>query len=177
MILQAVGIAIFIASVVVLFAPLLGWRHKFYPGDMPVTVDIPKPGRYSFFISRYRALGGRAAINFSIAIFDARAPLDESRLISSHSLKSAAGESGYTTIRAGAFNAPYAGKYAILGLADNQLASNDKIIIRRPTSRILQLIAVAGITISPFMFTTGLAGGLASLIGLIGGIIILLLNL
>jgi len=92
-------------------------------------------------------------------------------------MKSAAGESGYTTIRAGTFNAPHAGKYAILSLADNQLASNDKIIIRRPTSRILQLLAVAGITISPFMFTTGLAGGLASLIGLIGGIIILLLNL
>jgi len=174
---SAVGVIVLIFCVILLFAPLFGWRFKFCAEEMPVTLDIPKPGRYAFFISRYRAFGSGTQVKFSIAVFDARAPIDETRLISSHSMNAPSGGPGYAYIKAGEFNAPYPGKYAILSLADSRLAPSDKIIIKRHTRRIWQLLAIVGITISPFMFTTGLAGGLVSLIGLVGGITLLILNM
>jgi len=177
MFITIVGVIILIACAILLLAPIFGWRFKYNATEPQVTVDIPKAGAYTFFVSRSRGIdvyGKKREVNFSIAIFDAR---DETQLISQHSMFTTTSSGGYERIKVGEFSAPFPGKFSIVSLAESRFMEKDKIIIRKRVSRIKQLLLIIGILISPYMFTTSLAGGLISFGGLLLGIIILGFNL
>jgi len=177
-VIAAAGIIILITCTVLLVTPLFGWRYMYNAAESPITVDISKAGRYTFFIRRYRFFrlihSSKRNINFSVAIFDAR---DETEIISTHSMSSTTASVGYAIFKVGQFCIPYPGKFTIVSLSENRFMDNDKIIIKKHVSRLRILLLSLGIVISPHMFTSGLAGGLVSLGGIFIGIILLALNL
>ena len=157
-----------------LLLPLFLWRFTYRAADSPVTLYIPKAGRYTLYVKRrrfWKAYGDKLHIIFSIAIFDAR---DEKYFISAHRMKSPVRISaGFDIIKAGYFNAPYPGKFTIVNLPECNFAENDKIIIRRYTNKYIKFIPILGILISPHMITSGLLGGLISLGGaLVGAVLV-----
>jgi len=171
LLLAASGVIILTICTALLLAPFFGWQFKYDANDPHTTVDIPKSGRYTFIVRRHwRSLGASSRLEFSIAIFDAR---DETDLITAHSVSLTTGSSGFSRVKIGEFSVPHPGKYSIISHAKNRFADKDKIVIKKRVSKIKQLLLIIGITISPHMFTSGLAGGLMSFIGLITGIIIL----
>ena len=176
-ILPVIGTIIFAACAGMLIFPLFSWRFKYKAAETTVTVDIPKAGRYVFYIRRYRSWGGYGSknrVNFSIAIFDAK---DETYLVSAHSMKTTSGAGvGPEKIKVAHFNAPHPGSYKIVSLPDNQFASKDVIVIKKYINNIRYIIPILGVAISPHMITSGIAGGLVSLGGIILGAVVVGLN-
>ena len=175
--LTITGITILIVCWALLLLPLFGWRFKYDPSASPVIVDIPKAARYTFFIRRRYAFGDFRAdnnVSFSIAIFDAS---DETQLISAHSMNAAIRSADINNIKVGEFNAPFAGKYLVVRLAESQFKDKDTIIIKKRVSRLKQILLTAGVTVSPLMIAATLASVLLPFVGLTVGALIIALNL
>jgi len=176
-VITIVGVIIFATCIGLLIIPFLGWRHTYIADESPATINIPKAGKYAFFVICHRSLnsyGNKRRIHFSVAIFDAQR---KEEFVSAHSMTTTRGTGiGIDILRVGLFNAPHSGKFLIKNLPDSHYAEKDKILMRRYVSKLRQIILILGITISPHMITSGLIGGLVSLGGLVLGIILLAIN-
>jgi len=177
-IIPTAGVIILIACTGLLLAPLFRWRFKYDANLTPVTMDIPRAGRYCFFIRHNRSWSfnsRKRRLSFAVAVFDARN--NNNDLVSAHKMSVTPGSgAGIDTVRVGYFNAPYPGKYTIVNLPESQFNEKDKVIIQKHVGRIRQSVLILGILISPHMFTSGLAGGLVSIGGFVFGVVLIGLN-
>ena len=176
-IIPITGIVLLITCISILAAPLFGWRFKYDAVDSPVAADIPKAGRYSFFLRRKRNIGlgwygGKFKIIFTITALDTDTSIDTPQWGSQFTTSSGI-RPNYDILRVGQFYAPTPGRYLIETQPGTQFKEKDKIIIKRYSNPLLKVPLVAVLAISPFMFTSGLAGGIISIAGPIIGILMI----
>ena len=175
-VLTIIGIALFTICAYLLVAPLLQRRFKYDADIISMPINISKPGKHTIHIRRrnhglFNWYGSTPLYNFTIHDTD-----DEIEYYPAIGLKLNIMGLGHTTQRVGYFHVPYPGQYIIKSHSDSRIIEHDKIIIQKHTHTLKLLLPTIGLAVAPFMFTSGLAGGIISLVSAIVGAVLILAN-
>jgi len=168
--LSAIGLTCLIVCIFRLVCPFIGWHCKYDPTITQMTVDIPKPGRYSINIrrdrfwlwKRYGAISEAfPKVNFSIKRM---ATGENISYIPRRSLMTSQGK-GNMTVLAGYFDVPASEKYQVTTLPESRFLEKDEIWIRKHIAFTKFFLLMWGIILSSLLFLGGLILGILILTG------------
>ena len=168
--LSAIGLVCLIFCIFKLVSPFIGWRCTYDPIITQMTVDIPKPGRYSINIRRDRfwlwkqygtISDAFPRVNFSV---QRMATGENIPYFPRRSLMTSQG-TGQMTILAGYFDVPASEKYLITGLPESRFLEKDEVLIRKHIPFAKLFLLILGIILSSILFLTGLILGILILTG------------